>query len=113
MILYLGGATCLTAVQTIFSNVIGKEIRKNIPSANAELIVHSGARSICQLVTAEQLPGVLQAYTTAITNIMYLGSAMSVMALIFSTGLGWKDIRVAHKKANQAKSEEAAPKQMN
>jgi hypothetical protein len=36
---------------------------------------------------------VLAAYAKSIDKVMYLGIAVSVAVLVFSPGLGWKDIR--------------------
>jgi hypothetical protein len=36
---------------------------------------------------------VLEAYAKSINRVMYLGLAVSLAVLVFSPGLGWKDIR--------------------
>lgn len=104
----LGGAVFLIAAQTIFSNILRQQI-ENVPGVNASVIIAAGARSIRNLVSDEQLAGVLEAYSTAIGKVMYLGIGVSVASFAFTWGLGWKDIRV-HKKMNQAaaKGEEKA-----
>lgn len=104
---YLGGATCLTTAQTVFSNVLRGQIKANVPGLNPDLVVNAGARSVRHLVTTEQLRGVLEAYSTAVSRVMYLGAGISVAAFTFSWGLGWKDIRVEHTKLNPANLMEA------
>ncbi|KAI1098442.1 MFS general substrate transporter, partial [Jackrogersella minutella] len=95
----LGGAVFLIAAQTIFSNGLREQIEQNVPGVDAEQVIAAGARSIRQLVSGEQLTGVLQAYSTSINNVMYLGIGVAGMSFLFCWGLGWKDIRVK-KQAN-------------
>ncbi|KAL2866060.1 MDR family MFS transporter [Aspergillus lucknowensis] len=97
----LGGAVFLIAAQTIFSNILRDEITKHAPGVDANLIIAAGARSIRNFVSSEQLARVLEAYSTAIDGVMYLGVGISVAAFVFAGGLGWKDIRV-NKKDNQS-----------
>lgn len=101
---YLGGATCLSTAEAIFNNSLGKQIRKNVPGADAEAIVHAGATAFRQLVTPEQLSAVLKAFCTALDKIFYFGIGISVAAFLFSSGLGWKDIRIEHKSTTQENS---------
>ncbi|KAL4997556.1 putative MFS transporter [Aspergillus recurvatus] len=84
----LGGAVFLIAAQTIFSNVLRDEITKHVPGVNANLIIAAGARSIRNLVSGEQLARVLEAYSTAIDSVMYLGVGISVASFVFAWGLG-------------------------
>ncbi|KAM0420406.1 hypothetical protein ACHAPT_011827 [Fusarium lateritium] len=101
---YLGGATFLTAAQTIFTNVLKNEIRHKVVGVDANLIVAAGATVVRQVTPPQLLPGVLKAYSTAISRVFYLGAGISVAALPFGCGLGWKDIRVRNSTENECES---------
>ncbi|KAI1412496.1 MFS general substrate transporter [Hypoxylon sp. FL1857] len=106
----LGGAVFLLAAQTVFSNSLREQIETHVPGVNAEQIVAAGARSIRQLVSGEQLAGVLQAYSTSINNVMYMGIAVSGVSFALCWGLGWKDIRVKNNANEPSPEGEEAPK---
>ncbi|CAM1507800.1 Fc.00g046480.m01.CDS01 [Cosmosporella sp. VM-42] len=101
---YLGGATFLTGAQTIFANVLKNEIKDKVPGVDPNLVVAAGATAVRKVVTPEQLPGVLEAYATALSRVMYLGAGISVAALPFGCFLGWKDIRVKNPAENSAEN---------
>ncbi|KAI1134070.1 MFS general substrate transporter [Hypoxylon sp. FL0543] len=107
----LGGAVFLIAAQTIFSNSLRKQIEQNAPGVHAEQIIAAGARSIRQLVSGEQLAGVLEAYSKSINDVMYLGIGVSGVSFAFSWCLGWKDIR-ANKKLNGSSLEDEEASRM-
>lgn len=98
----------LIVAQTIFSNTLRDQIVQLVPDANAALIIAAGARSVRQVVSGEQLAGVLQAYSTSVDRVMYLGVAIGASAFAFACGLGWKDIRVEkRKRGREAQSNDA------
>lgn len=90
---YLGGAIWLTAGQTIFSNSLRQTLKYEAPGVDPNLILKSGARSVRELVSSSELPGVLRAYSTSINRVFYLGIALAGVSFCFSWGLGMKDIR--------------------
>ena len=70
------------------SNSVG--VRSHIANKN----VDAGARGLRQLIpNGERLAIVLQAYTSSIDNVMYIGIGVSCVAFAFAWGLGFKDIR--------------------
>jgi coenzyme F420-reducing hydrogenase delta subunit len=89
----LGSAVFLTAAQAIFSNTLHSHIANDAPGVNADAILAGGARMVRVLVSAQQLPAVLRAYSKAIDAVMYLGVGMGVLAFTCAWGLGFKDIR--------------------
>ncbi|RDW76680.1 MDR family MFS transporter [Aspergillus mulundensis] len=91
----IGAAISLIAANAIFSNVLRDELAKRAGQigVSADAIVAAGVRSIRELVAGRELVAVLEAYAEAIDNVMYLGIAVSVCVIVFSPGLGWKDIR--------------------
>ncbi|KAF2228775.1 MFS general substrate transporter [Viridothelium virens] len=89
----LGAAIWLTLAQTAFSNSLHSALKKDAPGVNAEAITAGGARMIRDIVSAEQLPGVLRAYSKGVDATMYLGIGIGVLSFVCAWGLGWKDIR--------------------
>lgn len=102
----LGGAVLLIVAQTVFSSSLRDQLTQLVPDADAALIIAAGARSVRQVVSGEQLAGVLQAYSVSVDRVMYLGVATSAAAFAFACGLGWKDIRV--ERGRKSRSSEAA-----
>jgi len=91
----IGAATSLIAANAIFSNSLRSELQKRAAqiSVSPDTIINSGVRSIRDLVSGSELTAVLAAYAKSIDKVMYLGIAVSIAVLVFSPGLGWKDIR--------------------
>lgn len=93
----IGASTSLIAANAIFSNSLRQQLHQRAGqiSLSPNVIVGAGVRSIRDLVSGSELTAVLAAYAKSIDNVMYLGVAVSVAVLVFSPGLGWRDIRKA------------------
>ncbi|CRL23360.1 Sucrose/H+ symporter, plant [Penicillium camemberti] len=93
----IGAATSLIAANAIFSNSLRSELQKRAAqiSISPDAIINAGVRSIRDMVSGSELAAVLEAYAKSIDKVMYLGIAVSIAVLVFSPGLGWKDIRKA------------------
>ena len=89
----LGAAVFLTLAQTVFSNSLHSAITKDAPGVSADAVLAGGAGMIRTLVSAQQLPEVLRAYSKAVDSVMYLGIGLGGLAFVCAWGLGWKDIR--------------------
>ena len=95
----IGAAVFLVAAQAIFINTLRQQIEHHVAGVNTEAIIVAGARSIRKLVSGVQLAGVLEAYSTSVDRIMYLGIGIGVVSFAFAWGLGWKDIRAEKEKS--------------
>lgn len=91
----MGATISLVAANAIFSNALRDQLtqRASQIGVTADAVLAAGVRSIRDLVSGSELVAVLEAYAKALDNVMYLGIAVSVMVIVFSPGLGWKDIR--------------------
>ncbi|KAF7593590.1 hypothetical protein BBP40_011210 [Aspergillus hancockii] len=91
----IGASTSLIAANAIFSNSLRYQLQQRAAQIGRapDVIVAAGVRSIRDLVSGSQLTAVLVAYAKSIDHVMYLGIAVSLAVLVFSPGLGWKDIR--------------------
>ncbi|KAJ5444181.1 uncharacterized protein N7458_008053 [Penicillium daleae] len=89
----LSGAVFLTFADVIFSTGLKSLIPKYAPGVSAQAVIAAGATGIRDVVSIQDLPGVLKAYAKSVDHVFYLVAAMGVWGLIFSFGMGWKDIR--------------------
>ncbi|KAI0007094.1 hypothetical protein F4779DRAFT_643495 [Xylariaceae sp. FL0662B] len=89
----LGGAVFLIVAQTIFASSLRERVPLDAPGVNPELVISAGARSLCQLIPSNLLPGVLQAYSNSVDRVMFLGIGLGAASVLFAWGLGWRDIR--------------------
>ncbi|KAL2807758.1 major facilitator superfamily domain-containing protein [Aspergillus granulosus] len=91
----IGAAASLIAANAIFSNSLREQLQQRAAEVRLppDAIIAAGVRSIRDLVSGSELTAVLAAYATSIDHVMYLGIAVSIAVLVFSIGLGWKDIR--------------------
>ncbi|KAI8633477.1 major facilitator superfamily domain-containing protein [Xylariaceae sp. FL1651] len=83
---------------TMFRTLYNLPLRA--PNVDIEATIYAGAAGFRKIVSAQDLPNVLVAYSTSLDYTFYLEAAASVAALVASLGMGWKDIR---------KKEEAPP----
>ncbi len=64
----LGAAASISISQTIFSNCLPGLLSQYEPGVDARTVLAVGATNIRRLVTPEQLPGLLVAYSKALTQ---------------------------------------------
>ncbi len=109
----LGASVSLIVANAIFSNSLRGELQQRSAEIGftPDVIVATGVRSIRDLVSGPQLQAVLEAYAKSIDKVMYLGLVVSLGVLVFSPGLGWKDIRKVKKL--EAITAESSPKGEN
>lgn len=89
----IGGALMTVMGQTIFTNELKDNLKSLIPSVDAVEIIDAGVTRMRVLVNSEQLPKVLTAYSKSIGVTFYFGTGMSILGVIVSCWMGWKDIR--------------------
>ena len=104
----MGAATWLVTANAIFNNGLHDQLQQHVSEigVDPDIIVNTGATSIRQLLQGDRLAAALECYSVAISHVMYLGVGLSIATLLFGTGLGWKDIRVA-KKLKEIKSSQS------
>ncbi|KAH8432706.1 uncharacterized protein LDX57_010333 [Aspergillus melleus] len=101
-----GGAIFLAIAEVIFAEGLRDKIPQFAPTVNAETIIAAGATGFRDIVTKEQLVGVLLAYAKSIGEIFYMQIGLGVVALFVAFGIGWKDIRKNGQKKGEVKGEE-------
>lgn len=103
-----GGALALAFSGVIFTASLRNIIPQTAPTVNPEVVIAAGATAFREVVSAEQLPGVLEAFAKSVNRVFYLAAALCVCQFAFSWGIGWKDIskKGVDKKAQEAKDNE-------
>ncbi|KAK9235157.1 major facilitator superfamily domain-containing protein [Lipomyces kononenkoae] len=100
---FFGGGVFLALADTDLSSSLLAALPVDAPGANVTAIIDAGASGVRDVVTAEQLPGVIQAYNRAIDNTFYLGTATSAFAAIVALYMCFEHFR-ASKRTKQAES---------
>lgn len=93
----MGIAILLAVADTIFNTTLQHEVEKVAPSAGVSTIIRAGATHFRALVTPEELPSMLMAYSNSVTRVFYLVVAISSIAVFTSLFMGWTDIRKKNK----------------
>lgn len=60
---------------------------------NADAVISGGATSFRNVVSSQELPGVLSAYSTATGQTFYLSVGASAATFFFTFGMGWQKIK--------------------
>ncbi len=93
----LGAAINVVIGNVIFSQTLSSTIPRYAPSVSpkAALDAGSGATAVRNLVIGheDELPGVLRAYSQSLRNVFYFLVGLTVVMLLASGGMGWKDVR--------------------
>ena len=89
----LGGAISISIAQNVFSNTLVSSIPKYVSDVDPRLIVSVGATHIRDVVSSEQLRGVLLAYTYALTRAFVLPIATASAAFVASLFTPWLSVK--------------------
>lgn len=89
----LGGAISISVAQNIFSNGLYSNIPKYAPDVVPAIIVNAGATHLRDVVTAVQLPGVLEAYMVALKNAFIVPIVVGGIATICACFVEWKSVK--------------------
>ena len=95
----LGGAIAVSIAQNIFANTLKQELPKLVPGLDPNIIINAGATHVRDVATAEQLPGVLEAYNRAVTTAFILAIASGGLAFLCSFAMEHKTIKKKEKVA--------------
>ncbi|KAJ5760256.1 hypothetical protein N7520_007412 [Penicillium odoratum] len=89
----LFGALCLTFAHVIFSSGLKNLVPKYAPNVNPTTVIKAGAAGIRDVVSSQDLAGVVKAYADSIDRVFYMVAALGVFYLAFCSGMEWKDVR--------------------
>jgi hypothetical protein len=88
-----GGAIFLAIAQLIFSHGLISGLEEYVPTINPEIVINAGATAVRGVVSAADLPAVLQAYMVGIDRVFYLATGAAGVLFLCSWGMGWKSIK--------------------
>lgn len=99
--LTLGGAIFVTVGQSVFTSRLVAGLRETVGQGagagaggiDAAAVVNAGATNLRDIVPAELLPQVLEAYSKAVTSVFYICVAMSLASLVGSLAMEWTPIK--------------------
>ncbi|KGO54792.1 Major facilitator superfamily domain, general substrate transporter [Penicillium expansum] len=104
-----GGSLFLNFANLVFNHGLKEGLPKFAPTVNAEAVISAGAASFRSVVSKQDLPEVLSAYSSAIGQTFYLAVGASVATFAFAFGMGWQKIKT--KKDAQVAAEAQAQAQ--
>jgi hypothetical protein len=104
---FLGSTIFITTSQTLLETRLVERLSGIIPNLNASTLANGGATSLRDLVSADMLPAVLDAYNDSIRSIWYLALGLSCVSLVASFGMEWKNVK--DKKDEKDDTRETAP----
>jgi hypothetical protein len=89
----LGGAISISIAQNIFSEGLVKSIPKYAPNVSAQDVINAGSTHLRTAVSAADLPGVLEAYMTAIRQSFIVPIAVGGIATICACLVEMKSVK--------------------
>ncbi|KAK5242029.1 MFS sugar transporter [Cryomyces antarcticus] len=89
----LGGALFISIAQNVFTNQLLKSLKEAVPDLNPAIVLATGATSLKTSIEARFLPGVLQAYNTAIMDTFYVSVALGALSLFGALAMEWKSVK--------------------
>jgi hypothetical protein len=87
-----GGAIFLSVGELIFDHSLTSGLKTYAPTTDIPAVLDAGATAFRQVVSPEQVSGVIEAYAHAIDNVFYLGTATAAATFFFAWGLGWHKV---------------------
>ncbi|KAL4908419.1 hypothetical protein BDW74DRAFT_100506 [Aspergillus multicolor] len=88
-----GGAIFLAVGEVIFAQALRAKIPQYAPSVSVDRVIEVGATGFRDVVSVQDLPGVLMAYAGSIDRVFYLNVALSCVQFGFAWGVGWRSVK--------------------
>ncbi|KAJ5384994.1 Major facilitator superfamily domain general substrate transporter [Penicillium concentricum] len=91
---FFGASVNLAIAEAIFENKLVSRLESwGFASHEIENIISAGSAEARSLISAAQLPGVLDAYNHAITGTFYVATSVAAVAFILSLGIRWRSVK--------------------
>ncbi|KAL4798396.1 major facilitator superfamily domain-containing protein [Aspergillus venezuelensis] len=88
-----GGSVFLAIASVIFNEGLKDQIPRYAPNVDTSAVVAAGATGFRDLVSDDDLAGVVKGYAKAIDWVFYLVAALCAVQFFVSWGMGWVDVR--------------------
>ncbi|KAH8592475.1 putative major facilitator superfamily transporter [Bisporella sp. PMI_857] len=89
----LGGAISISIAQNIFATGLTNNVPKYAPGVDAQTVIRAGATYLRQVVSPEDLPGVVQAYMKALNEAYIPAIAFGGIATFCACFVEWKSVK--------------------
>ncbi|KAM0553369.1 hypothetical protein ACHAPJ_007383 [Fusarium lateritium] len=89
----LGGALCVTAGNTVFTNTLINKIHEHVPGLDPGFVIATGATNIRSVIREEWLDGVILAYNDALTTSFYVGAGTASATIIGALLVEWRSVK--------------------
>lgn len=90
----VGGAIWISAAQAGWANKMLKVVATKLPGVSPGLVVATGATELRKVFTAEQLPGILDAYMEGLRIPFAIAIACACVTVVLSFAPRWEKVRV-------------------
>ena len=90
---FLGGTIFVTVCQNLLENKLITGLTGKIADFGPTGLSGQGATTLRKIVSAEELPLVLDVYNESLRSIWYVGLGLSCLILVGSLGFEWKSVK--------------------
>ena len=90
---------------SISNTILDQSLRAQLGS-QAEQVIAVGATEFRDVVSPQNLPAVVNAYSRSVDRVFYLAAAAGAMSVVTSQGMGWVDVRKRKKEPVASLTEE-------
>ena len=88
-----GSALFLSFAQTTLSSGLKNALPIFAPDVDAQAVIGAGATGFRSVVPAALVPGVVLAYSRAVSDVFYLATGAIAAAFLCSLGMGWRSVK--------------------
>ncbi|KAA8646326.1 uncharacterized protein ATNIH1004_007753 [Aspergillus tanneri] len=83
----------VSAAQSVFGNMLIRRIQETVSGLSPSAVIGAGASALRKTFTAEQLPGVLTAYTDGLTGAFAVATALLVISAPLALLARWEKFK--------------------
>ncbi|KAJ6115716.1 hypothetical protein N7523_006133 [Penicillium sp. IBT 18751x] len=88
----IGGIVALSIAQNMFTNRLTRNLTREVPGLDPQIVLNHGALGIKNIVTEGQTAGVKSAYNEAIIDVYYLALALTCLTVVCAVLIEWKSV---------------------
>jgi hypothetical protein len=89
----IGGALFVSVAQSVFTNQLVESLATYVPTLDASIVLATGATNLQQTLSPEFLPGVVLAYSTALTRAFLVSAGLACLTVVGSVFIPWKSVK--------------------
>ncbi|KAF7302872.1 Major facilitator superfamily transporter [Mycena kentingensis (nom. inval.)] len=89
----LGGALFVSVGQNVFTNKLVEGLMDKVPSLDPSIVLNAGATSLRNVVPAQTVPAVIEAYNHALVSAFYVSTALGALSIFGALAMEWKSVK--------------------